>query len=164
MMVGNRLFASLLVVWVLLGATQCISASLQSGDAGSAALGTVNFPTSCAAAAQKTVEHGVALLHSFQYQQVEQTFSQSAREDPHCAMAYWGEAMTFNHPVWNQQNRHAALAALEKLGPTSADRLAKAPTQREKDYLQTLDVLYGDGPKQPRDQHSFFGQQLDRCP
>ena len=67
-------------------------------------------------------------------------------------MAYWGEAMTFNHPVWNQQNRTAALAVLDKLGATSEARLAKASTQREKDYLQTVDVLYGDGAKKDRDQ------------
>ncbi len=85
-------------------------------------------------------------------------------------MAYWGEAMTFNHPVWNQQNRTAALAALNKLGATSEARLAKASTQREKDYLATLDILYGEGAKKDCDQryadamaklHEKYPQDVD---
>lgn len=114
--------------------------------------GEVSFANSGSRAAQAPFLHGLAMLHNFEYDFAAADFRKAEQIDPNFAMAYWGEAMTFNHPVWNQQNRHAALAALEKLGPTTADRLAKAPTQREKDYLQTLDVLYGDGPKQPRDQ------------
>ena len=66
-------------------------------------------------------------------------------------MAYWGEAMTFNHPIWMQQDRTAARAALAKLAPTAAERRAKAPTDREKAYLDAVEVLYGDGDKQERD-------------
>ncbi len=143
-MVGNRLFASLLVVWVLLGATQCISASLQSGDAGSAALGTVNFPTSCAAAAQKTVEHGVALLHSFQYQQVEQTFGQAAREDPHCAIAYWGEAMGLYHQLWDFPTDSTLRAGRQYV--QQAQKIAGG-TDREHAYIGAAAAFYQDNPK-----------------
>jgi hypothetical protein len=66
-------------------------------------------------------------------------------------MAYWGEAMTYTHPIWFQQDRDAARAALAKLGATPADRLAKAPTERERDYLRAVDVLYGEGSKEERD-------------
>ena len=66
-------------------------------------------------------------------------------------MAYWGEAMTYNHPVWMEQDRAAALAVLARLGPTPEARLAKAPTEREKDYLRAIEILYGDGPKNERD-------------
>jgi hypothetical protein len=67
-------------------------------------------------------------------------------------MAYWGEAMTYNHGIWREQDSVKARAALTRLGATAADRLAKAKTQREKDYLQTLDVLYfGRGTKNGRD-------------
>ncbi len=115
-------------------------------------VGEVSFANSGSAAAQQPFLHGLALLHSFEYPAAAEDFRKAEAIDPNFAMAYWGEAMTFNHPVWNQQNRTAALAALAKLGPTSEARLAKAPTQREEDYLQTLDVLYGDGPKKDRDQ------------
>jgi hypothetical protein len=66
-------------------------------------------------------------------------------------MAYWGEAMTYNHPVWFQQDAEAARTALARLGATAEARLAKAPTEREKDWLRTVDVLYGPGDKAARD-------------
>ena len=66
-------------------------------------------------------------------------------------MAYWGEAMTFNHPIWMQQNLEAARAALNKLAPTAAERRAKAKTDREKGYLDAIEVLYGAGSKEARD-------------
>lgn len=114
--------------------------------------GEVSFPNSGAPAAQSAFLHGLALLHDFEYGFAANDFREAEKIDPNFAMAYWGEAMTFNHPVWNQQNRTAALAALAHLGTTPEARLAKARTQREKDYLQALDVLYGEGPKQQRDQ------------
>src|SRR5579864_6604701 len=63
-------------------------------------LGKINFPTSCSAEAQPAFLKGVALLHSFQYAASEQSFAESAKADPHCAMAYWGMAMTTYHPLW----------------------------------------------------------------
>jgi len=66
-------------------------------------------------------------------------------------MAYWGEAMTHTHPVWDQQDVEAGRAALARLGPTPAARAAKAPTAREKAYLAALEILYGTGPKARRD-------------
>ena len=114
--------------------------------------GIVAFANSGSKAAQAPFLHGLALLHSFEYDFAARDFREAEKIDPDFAMAYWGEAMTSNHPVWNQQNRGAALAALGKLGATPEARLAKAPTEREKDYLRTLDVLYGEGPKATRDQ------------
>jgi tetratricopeptide (TPR) repeat protein len=68
-------------------------------------------------------------------------------------MAYWGEAMTFNHPVWMQQNPAAARDVLEKLGASPTERRAKARTDREKEYLAAVEILYGDGSKLERDLH-----------
>src|SRR6266849_9223130 len=64
------------------------------------ALGIVHFPVSCTPAAQKTFDSGIALLHSFWYDEEEKTFSEVARIDSACAMAYWGVAMSLYHPVW----------------------------------------------------------------
>ena len=114
--------------------------------------GVVSFANSGSSAAQFPFLQGLAMLHNFEYDLAAKDFRQAESIDPGFAMAYWGEAMTFNHPVWNQQNRGAAMQVLSKLGATPHARLAKAPTQREKAYLQTLDILYGDGPKQSRDQ------------
>ena len=58
-------------------------------DLTSAQLGTVIFPVSCAPSVQKPFERGVALLHSFWYEEAEKEFMQIATDDPHCAMAHW---------------------------------------------------------------------------
>ncbi len=64
-------------------------------------LGKVNFPTSCTAEVQPTIEKGVALLHSFQYKESEQTFADAASREPKCAMAHWGKAMARFHQLWD---------------------------------------------------------------
>jgi len=64
-------------------------------------LGKVNFPTTCSASVQPTIEKAVALLHSFQYKESEQTFSEAATRDPKCAMAHWGKAMALYHQLWD---------------------------------------------------------------
>ena len=64
-------------------------------------LGKVDFKTSCSAKAQPALEKGLALLHSFQYQQAEQTFSEAASGDAKCAMAYWGKAMSRYEQLWD---------------------------------------------------------------
>ena len=64
-------------------------------------LGTVHFPVSCAGGVQKPFERGVALLHSFWYEEAEKEFAQIAKNDPKCAMAHWGVAMSLWHQLWN---------------------------------------------------------------
>ena len=63
-------------------------------------LGKVNFPNSCSAEAQPLIEKGVALLHSFQYQQAQQTFEEVGTRDAKCALAHWGKAMTLYYQLW----------------------------------------------------------------
>jgi tetratricopeptide (TPR) repeat protein len=116
-----------------------------------ATVGTVSFQNSGARAAQADFARGLALLHNFEYDRAAAEFRKAQATDPGFAMAYWGEAMTYNHPVWMQQDRAAALAALAKLAPTPAARAAKARTPRERDYLSAVEILYGDGTKEARD-------------
>ena len=113
--------------------------------------GEVAFANSGAPAAQQSFLHGLALLHDFEYPAAAAAFREAQKIDPSFAMAYWGEAMTYTHPVWFQQDAAAARAALQRLGATAADRLAKAGMERERDYLRAVDVLYGDGSKDDRD-------------
>src|SRR5579863_9696634 len=94
--------------------------------------GDVSFANSGAPAAQTDFLSGLALLHDFEYERAAEAFRRAEAADPGFAMAYWGEAMTFNHPVWMQQDLAAGRAALAKLGPTPEARAAKAPTQRER--------------------------------
>ena len=63
-------------------------------------LGKVNFPTSCTADVEPTIEKGVALLHSFQYRESGRTFTDAAKRDPKCAMAHWGKAMALFYQIW----------------------------------------------------------------
>jgi len=121
-------------------------------DSTAARFGVVSFANSGAASAQPAFLRGLALLHNFEYPDAAAAFRDAQKRDSGFAMAYWGEAMTYNHGVWREQDSLKARAVLERLGRTSADRLAKAKTQREKDYLQALDVLYfGPGTKTARD-------------
>ena len=115
------------------------------------ALGRISFPTSGAPGAQLEFIHGVLLLHSFQYGEAAEAFRAAQRLDPGFAMAYWGEALTYTHQVWNEQDLPAARAVLTRLGPTAAARRTRAPTQREQDYLGTVELLYGEGSKPARD-------------
>lgn len=114
-------------------------------------LGTIDFPTSGAAAAQPSFIRGVLYLHSFEYPKAAAAFREAQRLDPGFVMAYWGEAMTYTHPVWNQQDRDSALDALRRLAPTLEARRERAATPRERGYLAAVEILYGDGPKARRD-------------
>lgn len=114
-------------------------------------VGEVRFANSGAAAAQTAFLKGLAQLHNFEYEAAAKLFRRAQALDPGFAMAYWGEAMTYNHPIWMQQDRAAAMRVLARLGSTPAARAAKADTLREKAYLHALEVLYGDGEKYARD-------------
>jgi Tfp pilus assembly protein PilF len=114
-------------------------------------LGTVVFPTSGAPAAHEAFLLGVRFLHSFQYESAEKAFRQAEALEPGFAMAHWGQAMTYNHAVWNEQDPTAARVVLGRLAPTPEARRAKAPTVREQRYLEAVEVLYGPGGKARRD-------------
>jgi hypothetical protein len=114
-------------------------------------LGRISFPTSGAPAAQPAFIRGVLLLHSFEYDDAIDAFRQAQKADAGFAMAYWGEALAYNQPLWLNENLDKARAALARLAPTRVARQAKAPTAREKGYLDAVEQLYGDGSKPSRD-------------
>jgi tetratricopeptide (TPR) repeat protein len=114
-------------------------------------LGVIHFPTSGSAQAQRHFLRGLLLLHSFEYPAARKSFQEAWRVDPGFAMAIWGEALTYNHALWGEQDTAAARAALARLGPTPEQRLARAPTARERAYLAAVEQLYGAGEKAQRD-------------
>src|SRR6187431_607216 len=114
-------------------------------------LGTIDFPTSGNAAAQPLFIKGVLLMHSFEYEDAREAFVEAQKADPGFAMAYWGETMTFNHPVWQRTSPDLAKAALAKLAATPDARRARAPTEKEKDWLGAVEKLFGAGEKLARD-------------
>ena len=89
------------------------------------ALGSVSFENSGAPAAQESFLAGLAQLHNFEYAAAAELFRRAQQIDPGFAMAYWGEAMTYNHPVWMEQDRGAARRALARLAPTREARVAR---------------------------------------
>jgi tetratricopeptide (TPR) repeat protein len=117
-------------------------------------LGMVHFPVSCIASVQKPFERGVALLHSFWYEEAEKEFLRIAKDDPNCAMAHWGVAMSIWHQLWNNPDatviargfRESAMA-LSIQGPMGDEptKTRKNPlTQRELGYSQAIMAFYRD--------------------
>lgn len=123
----------------------------KEGPLSAQTLGRVDFEAAGVPEAQEHFGLGVLLLHNFEYEDAALAFRKARDADPDMAMAYWGEAMTYNHPIWMEQDREAALKVLEALGATPDKRAAKTASEWERDWLATLDVLYGDGPKEERD-------------
>lgn len=114
-------------------------------------LGKVDFPTSGSPAAQEHFLRGVAALHSFGYDDAADAFRAAQKAEPGFALAYWGEAMTHNHPIWQEADVEAARAILARLAATPEERAARAPTPREKGYLAAVEALFGEGDKAARD-------------
>jgi len=102
-------------------------------------VGTFDFPTSGSPAAQEHFELGVGYLHSFGLTQAQNEFRAAQELDPDFAMAYWGEAFTYQHPFFGQKSDMPG-QTLMKLGSTSEERLAKAPTEREKGFLRAAEA------------------------
>jgi hypothetical protein len=109
-------------------------------DLTTAQLGTVVFPVSCAPAAQKPFERGVALLHSFWYEEAQKEFQQIAIDDPNCAMAHWGIAMSLWHQLWNRPDAKVVEHGQEEvhLAKTTDD----PTTPREKAYIAAIGTFY----------------------
>jgi tetratricopeptide (TPR) repeat protein len=103
------------------------------------AAGKVDFPISCTPAVQPEFARGVALLHSFFYEEARRIFTSVAEQDPKCAMAQWGIAMTWWHPIWtppSPDEMSAGKAAIAKaMGMT-------AGTDRERGFITALNVYY----------------------
>lgn len=125
---------------------------VQPTMAASDTLGDVSFPNSGKEAAQAPFLRGLKLLHNFEYGPAAESFRAAQAADPNFALAYWGEAMTYNHPLWAEQDADAARKALARLAPTAEARAAKANTQRERMWLSAVEALYGTGTKDQRDE------------
>jgi tetratricopeptide (TPR) repeat protein len=126
------------------------SAAAQTARTGE--LGTIQFQTSAkVAAAQSAFLTGVKALHNFEFDTAADAFRDAQKAEPDFALAYWGEAMSFNHPLWAQQDIASARKVLERLAPTATARSAKLPAGKERDLIETIDVLYGVGDKYARD-------------
>ncbi len=114
-------------------------------------LGSIDFPNSGSPKAQQAFLRGVAALHSFWFEEATEAFQNAQEIDPSFALAYWGEAMSYNHPLWAEQDIASARAVLQRLGATRKERMEKTPTERERMYMAAVEELYGEGDKLTRD-------------
>ena len=113
-------------------------------------VGVVHFPNSGSKAAQAPFIRGVALLHSFEYQDAAAAFREAQRLDKSFALAYWMEALTSRQELWGMEQLPTARAVLARLGPDAKSRLAKARTSREKQFGAAVEALFADVPEQQR--------------
>src|SRR5947207_1199000 len=111
-------------------------------------IGRVAFPTSCSAKAQVDLEKGVALLHSFWYEEATKEFDAASAADPSCAMAHWGHAMSLFHQLWENPDTAARREALAAL---NSARKSGSATPRERAYIDALAQYYEVKPKAPAD-------------
>ena len=108
-------------------------------------VGVIDFPTSATGEAQMHFLRGVAILHSFGWKQAREQFHAAQAIDPDFALAYWGESLAYNHPLVTNMDPTEPRKALERLAPTPEERIAKAPTEREKGLMRAVEILWGDG-------------------
>ncbi len=113
-------------------------------------LGLAEFPTSASGEAQEYFLQGVLYLHSFEYPDALESFRKARQVQPDFVMAFWGEALAHNHPIWNREELEAAREVLQALAPTLDERLNKAPTARERGYLEAVEILFGEGTRLER--------------
>ena len=125
-----------------------------------ASVGVLDFPTSASSEAQQHFLRGVAILHSFGWKQAIVEFQAAQRIEPDFAMAYWGESLCYNHPLFGEQDGESPRQVLARLAPTRDQRLAKAPTEREKGFLGAVEILWGAG--EWRDNRVAYMQAMQR--
>ncbi len=115
-------------------------------------LGTVHFNVTGKTEAKPLFTKGLLLLHSFEFDDAAEAFREARQLDPDFAMAYWGEAMTCNKPLWRMQDREQADSIMQLWAPTKAERLAKVPEGLERDFWEGMEILYApEGEKNERD-------------
>jgi tetratricopeptide (TPR) repeat protein len=136
------------------------AAGLHAQTPKTAELGSITFPTSAKPAAQGPFLTGVKALYNFEFDTAAESFRAAQKADPQFALGYWGEAMSFNHPLWAQQDLAAARKVMERLAPTAAERAAKAPAGKERELIEAQEILFGAGDKLARD--IAYAQALEK--
>ena len=134
-------FTSVSLVIYIVGICSANAQHDHSYEAPEQGLGHAHMEIPCAPEASKAFDKGLALLHNFWYSRALETFKQAAESDPECAMAYWGEAMTYNHPFWDAPSatdNHNAWDLIQKAAA------AKNISDRDKLFISAARDLYKD--------------------
>ena len=113
-------------------------------------LGHVSFPNSGNAAAQKPFLEGVALIHSFEYEDAVEAFHRAENADSGFALPYWMEALTNTQLIWGIDDTASAHAVLNRLAPTASERLARARNARERAFGAAVEAFYSNRKQEER--------------
>ena len=140
---GDVFFRYIFITILILNCTKSAAYTFDSS--------VINFPTSGKPEAQEHFIKGVWMLHNFDYNRAEEEFRAAQDIDPDYVMAYWGEAMTYNYPLWFRQDKDEALIALSFIDTDAKKRVKKAATPLEKDMIRAANILFGDLKKSLRD-------------
>jgi tetratricopeptide (TPR) repeat protein len=114
----------------------------QPGSTASEKLGKVHFETSCAPDVEGDFDRAVALLHSFEFGPAIEGFNAVLAEDPSCAVAHWGIALSYwGNPFGGMRSTSAleqGSAAIQR------GRAIESATARERAYVEAAATLFED--------------------
>jgi len=122
-------------------------------------LGTVSFPISCSAQGQKLIERGIALLHSFWFDEAQKQFEDAAQQEPACVMAYWAGAIGLYRPLAyrpSDSDMKQGWALLQKA------QAMHAKTARERDYIDALAVFYRNDNRDYETRNREYSEAMER--
>jgi tetratricopeptide (TPR) repeat protein len=122
-------------------------------------LGTVSFSVSCAAGVQAPFNRGVALLHDFWYEEAQRQFEEIAKADAGCAMAHWGEAMSYFHQIWSRPDESAEAQGWEQIEKAQSP---PAGTARERAYIAALNDFYRPGKREFQERAQAYSDAMGK--
>lgn len=113
--------------------------------------GHTDFEATGSRAAHAEFTTGLLQLHNFEYEDARASFQSALSIDPDFTMAYWGEALSYEHSFWGRFDTDASRAVLARLGASAVERASKAQTEREKAYLNSIEILFSEGTQEERE-------------
>jgi len=135
----------LCIVWCICATSPGLAAAQSGGR-------NPNGQPANSAEASTQFARGLAALHLFEYEDANDAFRSARTADPGFAMAYWGEALTYDQILWRKEDIAAGRDVLRRLGASRAARLARAATNTDRALLDAVEVLFGEGDSTVRHQ------------
>jgi hypothetical protein len=121
--------------------TTVLTTSAAFGQVDDSKLGKVHFETSCKPEAQKLFDKAMLYQHSFWYRASQKVFEDVLKADPECGIAYWGIALSL---LWNPHVAPPAKNLAEGAAAINKGKSVGAKSERERDYIDALAVMYAD--------------------
>jgi len=136
----------------LLSCNQSKNTTEQQHKTEKTVLGDMGYTFDISEKAKSSFDKGFLLLHSFEYDDAREEFRAAQQADPDEVMAYWGLAMTHYKALWGLQDLEKGRAVLAEFGASTEKRVAKIADPIERAFLESVEILYGDGELRQRNQ------------